>query len=207
MDKHRIDLVAHDDLPYPSSDCEDVYKFVKDQGKFLATERLNLFQHVNSLPGRIRKNKTKQNKKQKTNTNKLFVIIGQKGSLLQISSPESLKITTLTFDEIWKRDFLERTWTSASSRNRPTNSKIHSRLSRKRLKITPRAYTIFYSTANTHSEVLFFPLLFVPQISKPNKIKQDFLTLFGSQRRIDQRESSPQLVSDSDSSPWEIPRE
>jgi choline-phosphate cytidylyltransferase len=39
IDQHQIDLVAHDDIPYPTQGCEDVYKFVKDQGKFLATQR------------------------------------------------------------------------------------------------------------------------------------------------------------------------
>jgi choline-phosphate cytidylyltransferase len=31
--------VAHDDLPYKSGSVEDVYKFVKEQGRFLATKR------------------------------------------------------------------------------------------------------------------------------------------------------------------------
>lgn len=39
LDTHRIDFVAHDDIPYASDDCSDVYKFVKDQGKFIATQR------------------------------------------------------------------------------------------------------------------------------------------------------------------------
>jgi len=39
LDLHRIDLVAHDDIPYASKDSDDIYKFVKDQGKFFATER------------------------------------------------------------------------------------------------------------------------------------------------------------------------
>lgn len=39
LDKHRIDYVAHDDIPYKSGDIEDVYAFVKRQGKFLPTKR------------------------------------------------------------------------------------------------------------------------------------------------------------------------
>jgi choline-phosphate cytidylyltransferase len=39
LDKHKIDFVAHDDIPYASGDCSDVYKFVKDQGKFIATQK------------------------------------------------------------------------------------------------------------------------------------------------------------------------
>ena len=39
LDKHHIDFVAHDDIPYASEDCNDIYKFVKDQGKFIATQR------------------------------------------------------------------------------------------------------------------------------------------------------------------------
>ncbi|OZJ03669.1 hypothetical protein BZG36_03547 [Bifiguratus adelaidae] len=39
LDKHQIDYVAHDAVPYGSSDSEDVYAFVKSQGKFLPTAR------------------------------------------------------------------------------------------------------------------------------------------------------------------------
>lgn len=39
LDQHQIDLVAHDDIPYVSAGSEDVYGFVKKQGKFMATER------------------------------------------------------------------------------------------------------------------------------------------------------------------------
>lgn len=39
LDKNKIDFVAHDDIPYASDECSDVYKFVKDQGKFIATQR------------------------------------------------------------------------------------------------------------------------------------------------------------------------
>ncbi|RKP12537.1 hypothetical protein BJ684DRAFT_329, partial [Piptocephalis cylindrospora] len=39
LDYHRIDYVAHDDIPYVSVDSDDVYAFVKDQGKFLPTQR------------------------------------------------------------------------------------------------------------------------------------------------------------------------
>jgi len=39
LDLHHIDLVAHDDIPYASADSDDVYAFVKKQGKFLATDR------------------------------------------------------------------------------------------------------------------------------------------------------------------------
>ncbi|CAG8478218.1 12031_t:CDS:2 [Acaulospora morrowiae] len=39
LEKHKIDYVAHDDIPYSSEDCEDVYEFVKKMGKFLPTQR------------------------------------------------------------------------------------------------------------------------------------------------------------------------
>lgn len=39
LDEHQIDFVAHDDSPYVSGNCADVYQFVKDQGRFLATQR------------------------------------------------------------------------------------------------------------------------------------------------------------------------
>ena len=35
----QIDFVAHDDLPYNSADSEDIYKPLKDMGKFVATQR------------------------------------------------------------------------------------------------------------------------------------------------------------------------
>ncbi|XP_060080938.1 choline-phosphate cytidylyltransferase B-like [Ylistrum balloti] len=37
--KHKIDFVAHDDLPYVSSDSDDIYKHLKDRDMFLATQR------------------------------------------------------------------------------------------------------------------------------------------------------------------------
>lgn len=39
LDQHQIDFVAHDAIPYVSADSEDVYAFVKSQGKFLETQR------------------------------------------------------------------------------------------------------------------------------------------------------------------------
>ncbi|KAF9575101.1 hypothetical protein EC968_004326 [Mortierella alpina] len=39
LDKHKIDYVAHDDIPYKSVDSDDVYAFVKKQGSFLPTQR------------------------------------------------------------------------------------------------------------------------------------------------------------------------
>ncbi|CAG8573377.1 9150_t:CDS:2 [Dentiscutata heterogama] len=39
LETHKIDYVAHDDLPYASEDTDDVYAFVKDQGRFLPTKR------------------------------------------------------------------------------------------------------------------------------------------------------------------------
>jgi choline-phosphate cytidylyltransferase len=39
LQKHKIDLVAHDDIPYATNDQEDIYEPLKKKGKFLATER------------------------------------------------------------------------------------------------------------------------------------------------------------------------
>ncbi|KAI8073126.1 cytidylyltransferase-domain-containing protein [Gongronella butleri] len=39
IDEHRIDYVAHDAEPYGSTESGDVYSFVKEQGRFLPTER------------------------------------------------------------------------------------------------------------------------------------------------------------------------
>ncbi|CAI5759578.1 unnamed protein product [Candida verbasci] len=39
LKEHNIDYVAHDDLPYASSDSDDIYKPIKQEGKFLTTQR------------------------------------------------------------------------------------------------------------------------------------------------------------------------
>jgi len=40
LDEHHIDYVAHDDMPYGGPNGEDdVYKFVKERGQFLTTQR------------------------------------------------------------------------------------------------------------------------------------------------------------------------
>ncbi|BFZ00749.1 hypothetical protein BsWGS_03788 [Bradybaena similaris] len=39
LESNKIDFVAHDELPYTTGSEDDVYKFVKDRGMFLATER------------------------------------------------------------------------------------------------------------------------------------------------------------------------
>ncbi|AMD18674.1 HBL228Cp [Eremothecium sinecaudum] len=39
LEEHKIDYVAHDDLPYSSADSDDIYKPIKETGKFLATQR------------------------------------------------------------------------------------------------------------------------------------------------------------------------
>ncbi|KAK0082479.1 hypothetical protein PV325_010316 [Microctonus aethiopoides] len=37
--KHKIDFVAHDDIPYSSDDADDVYAMIKSKGMFVATQR------------------------------------------------------------------------------------------------------------------------------------------------------------------------
>jgi len=39
LTKHNIDYVAHDDIPYGASEGDDIYKPIKEQGKFLVTQR------------------------------------------------------------------------------------------------------------------------------------------------------------------------
>ncbi|KAL7412127.1 hypothetical protein BDY24DRAFT_342056 [Mrakia frigida] len=39
LDKYQVDYVAHDEEPYATKGKEDVYEFVKRQGKFLPTRR------------------------------------------------------------------------------------------------------------------------------------------------------------------------
>ncbi len=39
LEEHKIDYVAHDDLPYASAEGDDLYKPIKEAGKFLVTQR------------------------------------------------------------------------------------------------------------------------------------------------------------------------
>jgi choline-phosphate cytidylyltransferase len=39
LDRHKIDYVAHDDLPYSADEGDDIYKPIKEAGKFLVTQR------------------------------------------------------------------------------------------------------------------------------------------------------------------------
>lgn len=39
LEEHQIDYVAHDDIPYGADEGDDIYKTVKEQGKFLVTQR------------------------------------------------------------------------------------------------------------------------------------------------------------------------
>lgn len=39
LNQHEIDYVAHDDIPYGASEGDDIYKFVKERGMFLVTQR------------------------------------------------------------------------------------------------------------------------------------------------------------------------
>jgi choline-phosphate cytidylyltransferase len=39
IEEHKIDYVAHDDLPYGAAEGDDIYAPIKAQGKFLVTQR------------------------------------------------------------------------------------------------------------------------------------------------------------------------
>ncbi|QIW97498.1 hypothetical protein AMS68_003016 [Peltaster fructicola] len=39
LEKHKIDFVAHDDIPYGASEGDDIYKPIKEKGMFLVTQR------------------------------------------------------------------------------------------------------------------------------------------------------------------------
>ncbi|XP_018590247.1 choline-phosphate cytidylyltransferase B-like isoform X1 [Scleropages formosus] len=39
LEKHQIDFVTHDDIPYSSAGSEDVYKHIKEAGMFIPTQR------------------------------------------------------------------------------------------------------------------------------------------------------------------------
>lgn len=39
LEQHNLDYVAHDDEPYGASEGDDIYKPIKEDGKFLVTER------------------------------------------------------------------------------------------------------------------------------------------------------------------------
>ena len=39
LEKHKIDYVAHDDIPYGAAEGDDIYGPIKEEGKFLVTQR------------------------------------------------------------------------------------------------------------------------------------------------------------------------
>lgn len=39
LEKHQIDYVAHDDIPYGADEGDDIYAPIKKEGKFLVTQR------------------------------------------------------------------------------------------------------------------------------------------------------------------------
>lgn len=39
LEEHKIDYVAHDDIPYGAEEGDDIYKPIKEAGKFLVTQR------------------------------------------------------------------------------------------------------------------------------------------------------------------------
>lgn len=39
LEEHRLDYVAHDDLPYGAAEGDDIYQPIKEAGKFLVTQR------------------------------------------------------------------------------------------------------------------------------------------------------------------------
>ena len=39
LEEHKIDYVAHDDLPYGADEGDDIYKPIKEKGMFLVTQR------------------------------------------------------------------------------------------------------------------------------------------------------------------------
>lgn len=39
LEKHKIDFVAHDDIPYTTENCDDTYAHIKAKDMFVATER------------------------------------------------------------------------------------------------------------------------------------------------------------------------
>lgn len=39
LQEHKIDFVAHDELPYGGDDAEDIYHWIKQAGRFVATQR------------------------------------------------------------------------------------------------------------------------------------------------------------------------
>ena len=39
MEKHKIDFVAHDEIPYGGDNNDDIYANIKQKGMFVATAR------------------------------------------------------------------------------------------------------------------------------------------------------------------------
>lgn len=49
LEKHKIDFVAHDDIPYTTEDCEDTYAMIKAKDMFVATQRTEGEQPIYTL--------------------------------------------------------------------------------------------------------------------------------------------------------------
>jgi cytidyltransferase-like protein len=53
LEEHKIDYVAHDDLPYGADEGDDIYKPIKEAGKFLVTQRTEGVSTTGSLQSKF----------------------------------------------------------------------------------------------------------------------------------------------------------
>lgn len=58
MDQHKIDYVAHDDIPYGANEGDDIYAPIKKAGKFLVTERTEGVSTTGIITKSVRSNST-----------------------------------------------------------------------------------------------------------------------------------------------------
>ena len=54
LKEHRIDLVAHDEAPYPTPNSDDCYAFVKKEGMFVPTKRATKISTTKIITGIIK---------------------------------------------------------------------------------------------------------------------------------------------------------
>lgn len=56
LEQNKIDFVAHDDIPYGADDAEDIYHWVKEAGRFVATQRTEGVSTSDIVVRQLRKN-------------------------------------------------------------------------------------------------------------------------------------------------------
>jgi hypothetical protein len=104
LDIYQIDYVAHDAEPYQSSEHGDVYAFVKDQGKFLPTQR-TLGISTSDLITRIVRDYDKflrRNLERGVSAKELNISFLKEQQIKTKSNIEKVKTTVIDHLEMWE---------------------------------------------------------------------------------------------------------